>query len=124
MRGEYETWLAEDLSRLRQCCAELAAAAPAMQDERRAAAARLAHDIKGQGASFGYQLITDIAMSLHHYLVRVPAAQQRAAVVAAHLEALDAVARLKICGDGGAIGAAIVDTLAKALRSPPGGTQA
>jgi hypothetical protein len=57
-------------------------------------------------------------MSLNHYLVRVPAVQQRAAVIAAHLEALDAVARLKVRGDGGAVGTAIIDTLAKALQSP------
>jgi chemotaxis protein histidine kinase CheA len=118
MAGEYEQWLSEDLQRLRERCETLRTVEAGARAEHLSAAARQVHDIKGQGTSFGYQLITKIAASLHRYLYGTPADQLRNPVIFAHVQALEAVATMKVRGDGGEVGRLIVDTLAKAIGDP------
>lgn len=114
LRGEFERWLAKDIAAMRQMAGALvgnSAAAMRVRDQLR----RQAHTTKGQGSTFGYDLITAIAGSLNHYLVEVPVDRQRANVIRAHVEALDAVARGRMTGDGGAAGKALIDTLTGAI---------
>lgn len=114
LRGEFERWLAKDIAAMRQMMkamtAEDAHAARACDQLR-----RQAHTTKGQGTTFGYDLITAIAGSLNHYLVEVTGERQRINIIRAHIEALDAVARSRMTGDGGAAGQALIATLADAI---------
>ena len=70
------------------------------------------HNIKGQGSSFGYQLMTDIGGSICD-LIRdcEPAPEARLKVIEAHLAALEFVIGREIKGDGGDAGRGLVDKL-------------
>ena len=57
---EYLQWLSEDLDRLDSQLTE-ARTSPRIVDQLR----RKAHDIRGQGGSFGYPLISELADALH-----------------------------------------------------------
>lgn len=73
---------------------------------------QLAHNLKGQGSSFGYPLATDIAAELCDYLRSHPQPDGRdLAVIGGYAAALDTVARNRISGDGGSLGRSIVGRL-------------
>lgn len=72
----------------------------------------LIHNMKGQGGSFGYPLVTAVCSSFYP-LIR-PELRQNAtqlALVKMHLEALRLIFQRRIAGDGGEIGAALVARL-------------
>ena len=65
--GDYLTWAANDIDRLRAAVAALRRAGPE-SPEQRSEAARLvfaiAHDVKGQAATFGYPLLSRFGAAL------------------------------------------------------------
>ena len=72
----------------------------------------IAHNIKGQGGSFGYDLVTDIGASLCDYLRASPRmAPNELAVVSMHIRVLKNVADNNITGDGGETGARLIEKL-------------
>lgn len=74
---------------------------------------RFAHNFTGQGASFNYPLITDIADSLRAHLHSCSSlAALKPTVVEAHFDAIQAVLDKELSGDGGAEGEAIMARLA------------
>src|SRR5258708_32088669 len=75
---DYVAWATRDLAAMRDIAASLAAAA----DVDRLYA--ISHDVKGQGGSFGYPLVTAIAGSLCRFLkhLRQPAARARPVIPA------------------------------------------
>ena len=93
--------------------------------ERRAAAITdlygIAHNIKGQGSSFGYPLVTRIGHSLCT-LVR----QERdftdadLGIVQAHLDALRLILTKDIKGEGGEVGARLAARLETMVAQAPG----
>ena len=63
------------------------------------------HNIKGQGGSFGYELITDVGKSLCDYIHDAgPASEKKLKVVEAHLTAIKFILDRDIQGDGGDVG--------------------
>lgn len=72
----------------------------------------VAHELRGQGGVFGYPLVSSIAASLfdftHQMLDRSDDSLQ---LIKEHVDALKAVLREKIRGDGGAIGIAVMQAL-------------
>lgn len=110
LRGEFERWLANDIAAMRQMAHAITSNATDA-DRARDQLRRQAHTTKGQGTTFGYDLITAIAGSLNHYLVEVPADRQRSNVIRAHVEAMDAVAKNRMTGDGGTSGQALIAAL-------------
>jgi hypothetical protein len=82
-----------------------------------------AHNMKGQGASFGYPLVTTIAASLCRFIEAGGAdCASGADVIRAHVAALRAVIVHKARGEGGEVGGELVRTLkvvvAKHLANP------
>jgi hypothetical protein len=79
----------------------------------------IAHNIKGQGSSFGYPLVTRIGHSLCT-LVR----QERdfsdadLGVIQAHLDALRLILAKDIKGEGGEIGAKLASRLENMVQAP------
>jgi chemotaxis protein histidine kinase CheA len=72
----------------------------------------ISHNIKGQGGSFGYQLVTDIGESLCDFIRDgAPATDARLKVIEAHLGALEFVVERQIKGDGEQSGRALLDKL-------------
>ena len=71
------------------------------------------HNMKGQGGSFGYDLVTRIGASLCDFLRRVGDADDDAMrVIKAHVDALGIVITHRITGDGGEMGRKLIGRLA------------
>ena len=83
---------------------------------------RVAHDLKGQGTTFGYPLVTQIAGSLCDFIrtVKSPPPDDVVSVVRAHLTALNLVLKQNIKGNGDAAVQQLVEKLSLAVeRVPP-----
>ncbi|MDQ7249252.1 Hpt domain-containing protein [Dongia sedimenti] len=112
---------ANTLGDLDQCAALLKTAREA--PDRRAAAIKdlygIAHNIKGQGGSFGYPLVTRIGHSLCT-LVRQEREFSDAdlGVVQAHLDALRLILTKDIKGEGGEVGARLAARLENMVKAP------
>lgn len=109
LADKYIGWVNDDLQRL-----DLAIAG--VTDGNNAAALRevygVAHDIKGQGSTFGYHLITDIGQLLCRYTERaIERKKVDRAVIDAHVEALRTVVDNRIQGPAGELGREILDAL-------------
>ncbi|MBO6503839.1 MAG: hypothetical protein JJ850_17860 [Kordiimonadaceae bacterium] len=77
----------------------------------------IAHDMKGQGGTFGYPLITDFADSLYGFTVKRPGdiSDNQVELVKSHVDAMRAVIRGRVSGDGGEIGAELSKSLDEAI---------
>ena len=77
----------------------------------------IAHDLKGQGGTFGYPLVTVIADSLYNFSrPREIFGDEQVALVRAHLDAIRTVVHQRIKGDGGEIGRELVLAMQMAIR--------
>ncbi len=73
---------------------------------------QLSHNIRGQGGTFGYGLITDIAASLCNYVEELEKCDNSAiTLIRAHVDAMRAVLMENAVGDGGKIGQEISKSL-------------
>ena len=74
---------------------------------------RITHNVKGQGSSFGYPLMTEIGESLHALLRQAPeqATPTAARVIEAHVNCLHRVIENDIDGDPGPEGRQVVERL-------------
>ncbi|MDX2103257.1 MAG: response regulator [Alphaproteobacteria bacterium] len=76
---------------------------------------QLAHDLRGQGSTFGYPLITVFGRSLYECTASVTeVSDELIDFVKAHIDGISAVIREKIRGSGGEIGDALVTSLEQA----------
>jgi hypothetical protein len=72
----------------------------------------IAHNMKGQGGSFGYDLVTSIGSSLCECLRgREAATDEIMRVIKAHIDGLAVVFEHDLKGDGGALGQRLADRL-------------
>jgi len=86
-------------------------AMPQDEDAKKALFRRI-HDLKGQGGTFKYDLITTIGNDLCRYIERpIAFTERRLAVVGFHIDAMSRVQRDAITGNGGALGERMVGTL-------------
>src|SRR6185295_1075376 len=109
---DYATWALGDLARARTA---LTAATddPTQRVRHVEALFRVAHDLKGQGASFGFPLVTKISQSLC-VLTRDRARDYQARhldLAKSHLDAIELVLTKSIKGEGGKVGAELVAKL-------------
>ncbi len=76
----------------------------------------IAHDMKGQGGTFGYPLITTISDSLYGFTYsRDDISDNQVELVKAHLDAMRAVIRGRVSGSGGEIGEKLIEGLNEAI---------
>lgn len=105
---DYADWAQQDIDGLRQAVA-LARANPANVRTSIAHIYRHSLDLKGQGGGFGYHLITEIGDLLTKFMEgRTSITKVEFEIIDAHVDAIQAVLRDGIKGDGGAVGAQIV----------------
>ncbi len=109
LADKYIGWVNDDLARLD-------AAIAAVTDGHNADALRdvygVAHDIKGQGSTFGYHLITEIGQLLCRYTERaIERKKVDRTVIDAHVEAMRTVVDNRIQGPAGELGREIIDAL-------------
>jgi chemotaxis protein histidine kinase CheA len=77
----------------------------------------IAHDMKGQGGTFGYPLITVFADSLYGFTYqRDEITDSQVELVKSHLDAMRAVIRGRVSGNGGEIGEKLTQTLNDAIQ--------
>jgi hypothetical protein len=80
----------------------------------------IAHNIKGQGGSFGYPLITRIGQSLCSLARRDRAfTEADLAIMQAHLDAMKLILAKEIKGDGGEVGAKLAARLETMAAQAP-----
>lgn len=109
---DYATWALADVQKCREAL-ELARPNTPIRREYVHQVFRIAHDIKGQGSSFGYPLVTKIAHSLCA-LTRDPDRtylDHHLDLVKSHLDAVQLVLTKQIKGEGGEIGSKLADKL-------------
>ncbi len=113
MTDSYLEWVLEDLKKLDAAFVNLKAAS----GERKAeadAVFQVAHDIKGQGGSFGYDLMTVVGNELCRLLEKVPSiGNPEVEAVRVHIEAMKLIIQNKMKGDGGPAGQALVGGIRK-----------
>jgi hypothetical protein len=86
---------------------------PAVREEVR----RIVHNVKGQGTSFGYPLVTQVGNSLSMLLkVTDEPDPMTLKLVAAHIQALRLVLTRDVKGDGGEEGVALVENLTALVK--------
>lgn len=78
----------------------------------------IAHDMKGQGGTFGYPLITSFADSLYGFTIKRPGeiSDNQIELVKSHLDAMRAVIKGRVSGDGGEIGQKLTESLSDAIE--------
>ena len=117
----YAGWALADVAKARAALG-LARAEPGQCDRHVEALFRVAHDLKGQGSSFGFPLVTRIAHSLCA-LTRDRARDYRAPhldLAQSHLDAIELVLAKGIKGEGGKSGAELAAKLESRVSELPG----
>ncbi len=117
MSSEYVFWVENDLQKLRQAYDDARAAADeAARNEHIEALFQVAHDMRGQGTTFGYTFVTQICDILCRYLDRVKAeGQVDLLLVSPFIDALRAIINNRVAGESDAIGQAMVKGLQMAV---------
>ncbi len=78
----------------------------------------LALELRGQGGTFGYPLISTFGKMLYDATVEGCREDDNAVeIVKAHIDAMGAVLREKVAGDGGEVGRTLLTSLKKAIES-------
>lgn len=112
LKESYRVQLAEDIAGLEAAYRDLDKPEGAMAALE--ALASLAHNIKGQGGSFGYDLATEIGGSLSDYLRGLDLVSMRAKrIIHLHIRMLMLVHEQALTDDGGSRGANLRAKLAR-----------
>ncbi|MBX6320241.1 MAG: Hpt domain-containing protein [Rhodospirillaceae bacterium] len=113
LMADYEQWTMRVLADMRAALAE-AQAHPEATAEPLRWIFDAAHDLKGQGSSFGYPLVTRVAQSLCRLGHSAPLdafSPERMRAVGAHLDVLVLLLEKRIKGDGGPVAAKLLARL-------------
>lgn len=111
MKGSYIEWVANDFKRVEAAYADLVAG----EGERKDNLDRIfsvAHDMKGQGGSFGYELVTKIGNHLCRAIEKFGdhnSTSLENEAIRIHIEAMKLVIANDMSGDGGEAGIAVLD---------------
>ena len=111
LSAQFTTVVAEDVGAIEEAYAR-AQAAGSERPEHARVIFEVAHNIKGQGASFGYQLLTDVAGLLCLRTRDVdPVSDEALSAIGFHVRALRVIVDGNIRGSGGEKGAALIAKL-------------
>lgn len=113
-------WINEDIGRAKEAFARAQEKPGDNQPEIRAIF-EVVHNVKGQGGSFGYDLLTKIGGSLCDYLREESASadEKQLKVIAAHFTAIDFVLEKNIQGSGGEIGDQLMGKVSQLVAGIP-----
>jgi len=106
---QYRDWALSDIETLRGCVASLSD--DAKRDEAVAKVRSIAHDMRGQGSTFGYPLITQVAQSISGTLKSSTDTDGLVSDLTAHIDAVEAIIENGATGDGGDKGRDILQSL-------------
>lgn len=102
---QYRDWALSDIETLRGCVENLSG--DETRDDAVAKIRSIAHDMRGQGSTFGYPLITQIAQSISGALKMSLAPDD----LIAHIDAVESIIENEATGDGGDKGRDILQSL-------------
>ncbi len=108
--SDYPERAAEDIALLAKEHAK-ARKDPTTRVEQIAKIGKLVHDIRSEGSTFGFPLITKVGTSLYDFCQYAQASDAQIEVIGAHVDALRVIIGQKIEGDGGEIGAELLNEL-------------
>ena len=79
---------------------------------------RIAHELRGQSGTFGYQLITSFGKSLYQETMdpEMKVTEGRLKLIEAHIDAIRNVFRNRITGDGGQVGLTLLHEIEDAVQ--------
>jgi HPt (histidine-containing phosphotransfer) domain-containing protein len=116
MSEEYVDWVGDSFGELSRLIGELGELAG---DKRLAGwerIHRISHELKGEGGTFNYPLISVIAKSLQECTrPKTPMGDNNVKILKAHADAMQAVIKDRIHGDGGKIGQDLLEGLKEAI---------
>ncbi len=116
MAEDYPDWVMKEieaLSELHRRCVDT----PEERKEFFSEIAEKAHDMKGQGGTFGYPLITSFAESLYTFSdAKGELSDSSVELIKNHVDAMRAVIKGRISGDGGEIGKEMQSSLDEAIK--------
>ena len=100
---DYVVWVQKDLQNLEDAYSQAVDASADVREEIvRNSLFRIVHDMKGQGATFGYDLITDIGNHLCRYIERQDVFEEtQMNAIKMHIQALRQIIEHKLVADGG-----------------------
>jgi hypothetical protein len=90
LADQYRGWVRSDIEKLRECLAAAKAGGNARDDAYKRIRA-IAHDMRGQGTTFGYPLVTRVAKSISQTLKDLPVDGDADAALLAHVDAVEAI---------------------------------
>ncbi len=112
---DFTEWATEYLSNLSQLCDD-AMNHPEKRGNQFAKVNELAHELRGQGGTFGYPLISVFGKMLYQATMEgCPETDNQVEIVRAHIDAMRAVIRDKVAGDGGDVGKSLLGSLKQAV---------
>lgn len=116
MAEDYPDWVAKHIEELRTHHARCVDT-PAERTRRYAAMREIAHDMKGQGGTFGYPLITTFAASLYDFVgPRAGTTDNHVEIIKSHIDSMSAVIKERVKGNGGEIGQALAKGIKDAIE--------
>ena len=114
LSDSYLDWVQEDIKKISAAFEELKAG---KGDQKKILENifRISHDMKGQGGSFGYNLMTAVGNELCRMLEKLPSPIGPAHIeaIGVHIDSLKLIIAQKMKGDAGQTGAAILAGLQK-----------
>ena len=114
LSDNYLDWVQQDLKNISAAFEELKAG---RGDQKKVLdnIFRISHDMKGQGGSFGYNLITSVGNELCRMIEKMPSplGPTHIEAIGVHIDSMKLIIAQKIKGDGGQTGAAILAGLQK-----------
>jgi CheY-like chemotaxis protein len=116
---DFTTWALDYVSKLTKLCAQaLEADAEVGRGSYFGDINLLALELRGQGGTFGYPLISTFGKMLYNATLEGCREDDNAlGIVKAHIDAMGAVLREKVSGDGGQVGRALLVSLKKAIAT-------
>jgi len=113
MTSSYLNWVAEDLIKIEEAYGVLKAAEGDRKNEMNGVF-QIAHDIKGQGGSFGYDLMTAIGNELCRFIEKTDkSGPGEIEAIKLHIDALKLVIAEEMKGNGGKAGEQMLSGLQK-----------
>jgi len=116
MSDQYLDWVHDDIVKIDAAYADLVAAS----GDRKVEVDRVfqvSHDMKGQGGSFGFDLVTAIANQLCRLIEKMEnTGSKELEAIRVHIDAIKLVIAQKVKGDGGKAGEQIMVGLEKVVQ--------
>lgn len=117
MAEDYPDWVQGYLRRLTEFhsrCVDT----PENRDKHFKGLSELAHDLKGQGGTFGYPLISRFGESLYNFTTYHDGyiEDNHVEIVKAHIDSMKNVIAHRIAGEGGAVGKELIATLEAVIK--------